>query len=84
MLLASTSWPRAVGAEAEEVSCCLCGVEVVPEAEAAAAGAEMPKARGAARGDEKPRTGDVDGLSDAQEATGECGGEAWLKSVKEL
>lgn len=85
MLLASASWARGMGADAEEASsCCLCGLEDEPAAEAAAAGLGVPKAREAERGDEKPTTGDVVGSRDAQEASGECCGEAWLRSVKVL
>ena len=79
MLVASAKRPRATGADAE-VGRRL--AERRAEAEAAAAETEVPRARGAARGEEKPMTGDEE-VEDAQEALGDCGGDV-RKSVKVL
>jgi hypothetical protein len=79
MLAASTPMLRAAGEEMDEERC---AVGRGTESEAGAAGARA--GAGVGLGEPRPRTGEAETAEEAQDAMGDCGGDAWWKSVNAL
>lgn len=75
--------PRATGADAED-GISVAGRPAGTAAETAEAEADDPNARGGARGEEYPMTGDEEAREEAQDAIGELSGDVCWNSMKEL